>query len=112
MNHELEGYSKVCKLDKLEEKIGARFFVDDVEVAVFKVDKNIFALSNICPHQHVHLIHDGYVSGETVFCPIHSWQFNLRDGKLPSGGNGLTSYPVKICENDVYIKITKKELQW
>ena len=112
MNKDLEGFEKVCNIDMLEEKIGKKFFVDDIEIAVFKVDGNVYAVSNICPHQKVHLIYDGYVDGERVNCPIHGWQFNLKDGRLPGGGRGLSSYPVKIVNGDVYIKVVKKELQW
>jgi NAD(P)H-dependent nitrite reductase small subunit len=112
MSLELEGFQKVCKVNELKDKTGKRFFVDDVEVAVFKVNGNVFALSNICPHQKVHLIYDGYVDGETVICPIHGWQFQLKDGTVPSGGRGLESYEVKIFNDDVFIKVIKKELKW
>jgi len=112
MNIELEGFQKVCMVDNLEDKIGKRFFVDDVEIAVFKVDGNVYAVSNICPHQKVHLMYDGYVDGSVLNCPMHGWQFNLKDGTLLSGGRGLESYEVKISKDDVYVKVQKKELKW
>ena len=52
-----------------------------VEIAVFKIDSKVFALSNICPHQHTALIYDGFVEDGCVVCPAHGWKFNLRTGK-------------------------------
>lgn len=112
MKEELHGFMKVCEYDDLQEKVGKRFFVDDVEVAVFKVDGKVYALNNICPHQHSALMYDGFIEGCKVICPAHGWEFNLSDGKMAKGRKGLDSYEVKIVNNDVYVKVYKKELNW
>jgi nitrite reductase/ring-hydroxylating ferredoxin subunit len=109
---EEEGFKFVCSLDKLEERIGQRFILDDVEIAVFKINSNVFAVSNICPHQQTHLIYDGFVEDEFVVCPAHGWKFNLRTGKKDSGSNGLDSYPVEITDNQIYIKVHPKKFNW
>jgi 3-phenylpropionate/trans-cinnamate dioxygenase ferredoxin subunit len=109
---ELEGFTRICKLSDLKEKLGKRFFVDDIDIAVFKVDGNVYALSNICPHQKTHLIYDGYVENGTVFCPAHGWQFELATGRFVGGIKGLDSYMVKIIADNVYVKVFKKELLW
>lgn len=106
------GYIKLCTLAELKENQGKRFIVDDVEVAVFKINDNVFALSNICPHQHTALIYDGFIEDEFVVCPAHGWKFNLKDGKRPTGSRGIDSYPVKVLNDDVYVLVTKKELNW
>ena len=54
-----EGFQYLCKLDELTENSGKRFIVNDIEIAVFKIDSTVFALSNICPHQQTHLIPRG-----------------------------------------------------
>ncbi len=61
MTEELDGFQKVCKLTDLQEKIGKRFMINDIDVAVFKVDGEIYALNNICPHQHAAIMYDGFV---------------------------------------------------
>ena len=106
------GFTKLCKITELKENHGKRFLVDDVEVAVFKIGEEVFALSNICPHQHTALIYDGFVENEFVVCPAHGWMFNLKTGKQPTGSRGLDSYPVKIIDDEVYVLVTKKELNW
>lgn len=108
----LDGFSKVCKVNDLKEKIGRRFFIDDVDVALFKVDKEVYALSNICIHQKAAIIYDGYIENNCVYCPAHGWMFDLKTGKFPNGIKGLDSYQVQIIEDNVYVKVFKKELKW
>ena len=107
-----EGYTKLCRFDELKEGEGRRFMVDETEVAVFKINNVVYALSNICPHQHTALIYDGFIEDEFVVCPVHGWKFNLKTGKQPKGENGLNSFPVIIVEDEVYVKVLKKEFKW
>jgi len=107
-----EGYTKLCRFDELKEGEGRRFMVDETEVAVFKINNVVYALSNICPHQHTALIYDGFIEDEFVVCPAHGWKFNLKTGKQPKGENGLNSFPVIIVEDEVYVKVLKKEFKW
>ena len=108
----LDGFANVCSFEELKEGEGKRLMVNDVEVAVFKVCGKIYALSNICPHQHTALIYDGFIEDEFVVCPAHGWMFNLKTGLMPTGSKGLDSYPVQIVGNQIYIKANKKELMW
>lgn len=108
----LNDYTKLCRLDELKEKAGKRFLVDDVEIALFKVDGEIYALGNICPHQHSTLIYDGFIEDNCVVCPLHGWKFKLKDGKMPSGTTGLSSYKTKSYKGEVFVKIIKKEVNW
>ena len=110
--HEEEGYNLICNVNELEERTGKRFLVNDIEIAVFKVKDEIFALNNICPHQQSHLIYDGFIEEDFVVCPAHGWKFNLRTGKKDSGSNGLDSYPVKLIEEGVYVKVHSKKINW
>ena len=101
-----------CKLSDLKENTGHRFIVDETEVAVFKVDGKIYALSNICPHQHTALIYDGFLEDGCIICPAHGWEFDLQTGKRANGRKGLDSYEVIIENDDVLVKVIPKELNW
>ena len=109
---EEEGYKLICSVNELEEKTGKRFLVNDIEIAVFKIKDEIFALSNICPHQQSHLIYDGFIESEFVVCPAHGWKFNLRTGKKDSGSNGLQVYPVKVDDDKIFVKVHSKKINW
>jgi nitrite reductase/ring-hydroxylating ferredoxin subunit len=107
-----EGFTKLCKVSDLIDRQGKRFIVDETEVALFKVDNDIYALSNICPHQHTALIYDGFIEDECVVCPAHGWTFELKTGKLKTGNARLSKYPVIIEDDNIFVKVTKKELNW
>jgi NAD(P)H-dependent nitrite reductase small subunit len=107
-----EGFTKVCKLSDLQENAGKRIMIDDIDVALFKSEEKVYALQNVCPHQHAPIIYDGFIEEEKVYCPAHGWGFNLCDGKLGSGGKGLDPYEVKIVDEDVFVKVYSKKTNW
>ena len=107
-----EGFTKVCKVSELKENQGKRFLINDVDIAVFKVNDGIFVLGNVCPHQHTSVIFDGFVEDDCVVCPAHGWMFNLKTGKQPTGARGLDSYPVRIIDDEVFALVKAKELKW
>ena len=105
-------FIRVCKLSELNKNSGRKFIVNEMEIAVFKVDEKVFALSNICPHQHSSIIHDGFLEAGHIVCPAHGWKFHLENGKQPGGRRGLDSYQVKIENGEVFVKVFKKSLNW
>lgn len=107
-----DGFLKVCKLNDLKEGTGKRFFIDDVEIALFLINSNVYALSNICPHQKTHLMHEGFIEEGMVVCPLHGWKFDLKTGNLAPGRKGLDSFETILRNDDVYVKIVKKDLKW
>jgi 3-phenylpropionate/trans-cinnamate dioxygenase ferredoxin component len=113
MNFENDnGYTKICSINDLKEQEGKRFFVEDNEIAIFKIQGEVFVLNNHCPHQHTAQIFEGFIEEGCVVCPSHGWKFNLRTGKTLTGGNGLISYETLIIDNYVYAKLTRKEYKW
>lgn len=107
-----EGFKFVCSLNDLKEYKGRRFILDNTEIAIFKINGDVFALGNICPHQHTSLIYDGIIEDGCVVCPVHGWMFDLQTGKKKSGSRGLDTYNVRINNSDVFIKIKPKEFSW
>jgi len=107
-----ESFKKLCKVSELSERQGKRFIVDETEIALFKVDDEIYALSNICPHQHTALIYDGFIEDNCVVCPAHGWMFDLKSGKLKTGNSRLTTYPVIIEDDNIFVKVSKIDLNW
>jgi len=107
-----EGFTFICSIEDLIESIGKKFIINDTEIAVFKINSEVFAVSNICPHQQTHLIFDGFIEDEFVVCPAHGWKFNLRTGKKDSGSNGLQVYPVEIVDNKVFVKVLPRQMRW
>lgn len=107
-----DGFVKVCNINELKDEEGKQFFVDDVEIALFKVKNRVFAVSNICPHQKTHLMYDGIIENEFVICPLHGWKFNLYDGSMPNGRRGIGVYEVIVLGDDVYVKVDNRFPDW
>jgi 3-phenylpropionate/trans-cinnamate dioxygenase ferredoxin subunit len=107
-----EGFIKVCRVSELRENQGKRFLINDVDIAVFKVNGEVFVLNNTCPHQHATIIYDGFVEEGCVVCPAHGWMFNLKTGNQPTGARGLDVYPVKVVKDEVFALVKPKELKW
>ncbi len=59
--------------------------VEGVAVCLANVNGVLSALDNICPHRQGPL-GQGWMEGEAVICPWHSWAFNAK--------TGLAEYPV------------------
>jgi nitrite reductase/ring-hydroxylating ferredoxin subunit len=109
---EHDEFTLVCKINDLKEKEGKRFFINNVEIAVFMVDGGIYALSNICPHQQSVMIYDGFIENGCVACPSHGWMFDLKTGMLPTKSRGLETFPVKIIDGSIYVRVKEKKFNW
>ncbi len=107
-----EGFFYVCNTKQIKENRGQKFFINDEYISVFFVNGKYYATSNICPHQHANIIHDGFIEDNKVVCPAHGWEFDLVTGKQPDGRKGLTVYETLVLENNLYVKVIPKKLNW
>jgi nitrite reductase (NADH) small subunit len=49
---------------------------------------------------------EGIVSGKYVFCPLHDWKIDLKDGRVQAPDHGcVQSYEVVIEGEEVYITL-------
>jgi len=56
------------------------------ELAIARVNGVVYAIDNVCPHRNGELGR-GDLQGYHLYCPLHAWSFDLRDGKafFPQG---------------------------
>jgi nitrite reductase (NADH) small subunit len=75
-------------------------------IAVFRTaDDRIFALLDRCPHKAGPLS-QGIVHGETVTCPLHSWQIDLQSGQAKAPDVGCARrFPVKVESGNVFLAL-------
>ncbi|MFC0472346.1 Rieske 2Fe-2S domain-containing protein, partial [Halalkalibacter kiskunsagensis] len=60
---------------------------------------------NSCPHKQGPLS-EGIVSGEHVFCPLHDWKINMKDGKVQAPDVGcVKKYNVEVEEEIIFIYV-------
>jgi nitrite reductase/ring-hydroxylating ferredoxin subunit len=81
-----EPFIDVCASGEVAE--GARRVVDVAgqPVALVRVKGTVFAVDNRCPHRDGEL-GQGDLDGFHLFCPLHAWVFDVRDGRgfFPKG---------------------------
>lgn len=75
----VDGLHRLCPVDELQDGEVAEFIVDDVPLAVARVDGSYHAIGNTCPHAGGPL-GDGALDGHEVACPWHGWAFDVTSG--------------------------------
>ncbi len=76
---------------------------DDLEIALFKIDGQIFALDNRCPHMDGPL-GEGEIEGGLVTCPWHGWQFQVDTGScITMPGVDATKIDISIEGDNIYM---------
>ncbi|MEK6233701.1 MAG: Rieske 2Fe-2S domain-containing protein [Planctomycetales bacterium] len=74
------------------------------ELVVFHVQGEFYVLSNLCPHVGGPL-NEGPLSGHTVTCPWHGWQFDVRTGQRPGEGKSAPCFPTSIEDDWVVVEL-------
>jgi 3-phenylpropionate/trans-cinnamate dioxygenase ferredoxin subunit len=111
-------YIKLCHINDLPEKTGRKFSLDDdTDVAVFKIDGKVYAVSNVCPHNQSNKLHEGFVDKELyVSCPVHGWKFSIETGLAPPDCKGIFSkletYKTKVENGEVFVEKKKRKLKF
>jgi 3-phenylpropionate/trans-cinnamate dioxygenase ferredoxin subunit len=67
----------------------------------------IYAADEMCTHEDASLC-TGSLKGHLVKCPLHGSRFDLTTGSPleDPAEDPLSVYPVKIIDNEIYVKIT------
>ena len=96
-------FFKVAAVEELPDGKSKSISVGGKEIAVFRIGEEYFAIANECPHYGAELC-DGYIRGETVMCPWHGWQFDLKTGKgLTVSGVDVEKFEVKIEDGEIKV---------
>lgn len=99
-------FVKVCNVDDV--KPGEMLAVATEQaprVAIYNVDGEFFATTNVCTHA-VAMLTDGYLEGDQIECPLHGGMFNVRTGEpthFPCT-EPLTTYAIEVREGAVFIE--------
>ncbi|HEY0263619.1 MAG TPA: Rieske (2Fe-2S) protein [Granulicella sp.] len=84
----------------------AELTVEGVEVCLANVNGELSALDNWCPHRRGPL-GQGWIEGESVICPWHSWAFNAKTGRADYPENEkVETFPLRVEGEDVLIDIS------
>ena len=97
-------YIAVCKLEEIPDRGGKMVEIDGLEIALFRIGDQVYALDNECTHAGGPLA-EGEIEGEEVICPWHEARFNLKTGKAtaPPAFADVQTYPVRVRDGQVEV---------
>jgi len=99
-------FVRVAKTSAIPNGAGAYFDVDGAPIAIFHVDGQYYATTDICTHEEASLS-EGELEGEIVECPLHGARFNVRTGDvkaLPAVVK-LQTYPVRVVGDNLEVEV-------
>lgn len=99
---------RLCRESDIPSGDAIVFAVDGRQVAVFNAEGAFYAFLDLCPHQGVRLA-DGDFANNCITCPLHKWQFDVRDGTRSDDQtdreNKLQTFPVRVENGDVLVAL-------
>lgn len=79
--------------------------VEGVAVCLARLNGDLAALDNICPHRQGPL-GQGWIEGSAVVCPWHAWAFDLRTGMAePPEQAQVKVFELRAEGDDLLIKL-------
>ena len=110
ISNDLIEYFQVAGVDDLEN--GERLYVEigELELVIFNIAGEIFAIGDVCSHDGAPL-GEGELEDHDVICPRHGARFDIRSGKatgLPAVVD-IPAYPVRIRDGQIEVGIQKSE---
>lgn len=92
-----EGWLKVCTIDEIDEDKAKIFTVENERVAIFKYNRKLSAIHNVCKHQGGPL-GEGKIIDGCITCPWHGYQY------LPSNGQSPPPFTEKIATYELRLE--------
>lgn len=99
----------VCPLAQLPPGSARTASSSDLEVAVFNVDGELYALDNACAHAGGPLA-EGWVRDGTVTCPLHWWRYDLASGRRCGADRiAQATFPVEVVDGSVVVIVPEPQ---
>jgi len=90
----------------LDELRDGRAVVGDggLQIAVFVIDDEVYAVDNRCPHEGNPLV-EGEILGGTLVCAFHGWRFDLETGACLFGEEPVGRYLTELRGDRIRIRV-------
>ena len=79
--------------------------VEDVQIAVFNIDGDFYAIEDVCTHDYETLT-GGCIEGCQIECPRHGARFDIKTGEAltPPAYEPVPTFPVRVEDGVVQVK--------
>ncbi len=95
---------RAAKVSEIEDGKAILVNLESKPIALFRAGKELYAISNTCPHRGGPLS-EGYLEGLEVTCPWHAWTFDVKTGACGTIPDAkIQTYPVKIESGEVFVQ--------
>jgi nitrite reductase (NADH) small subunit len=98
-------FVRAARKDEIPAGTVREFQLDGKTLAIANVNGQFVAIDNTCLHRGGPL-GEGTLSGKTVTCPWHGWQYDLTTGKLVNNPTvGVACYALEVRGEDIWAEI-------
>ena len=100
-------YITIGKAAEVEEGDAAAFDVEGTQVAVARVQGDLYAFGDICTHQGCTLMPGGELDGTELTCGCHGSMFSIKTGEVLDGPatEPIEVYPAREVDGDIQIEV-------
>ena len=98
-----DGFVPVCEVSEIAENRAKTLLIDEQNIAVFRYDGKLSAVSNLCRHQNGPL-GEGKIIDGCITCPWHGYQYRPQNGQSPPPfTEKVETYAVKCVGTTVWV---------
>ena len=103
-------YQRVARLDEFPAGSGLAARIGEIEVGLFRVGDEVYAMENRCPHADSPLS-EGLLEGCVITCSAHGWDFDVRTGYKPGDADGfpIPCFAVEVRGEEVWVDLDRIE---
>jgi NAD(P)H-dependent nitrite reductase small subunit len=106
MNTPAHAFHRVAATSDIPRGEGRRVKLGELEIAVFNIDGEFYAIDDVCTHAFASLS-EGFVEGDVIECPLHSGRFDIKTGKAVGAPCevDVRAYPVRREDDAILVGI-------
>lgn len=95
----------VCAENALSEGENLVVDVDGTAVAIFKINKKIYAIEDVCSHDGGEIA-SGLLDGDEIVCPRHGARFCVKTGevKCAPAYENIDTFPIQIDQQRIQVR--------
>ncbi|MCL5116564.1 MAG: non-heme iron oxygenase ferredoxin subunit [Firmicutes bacterium] len=99
-------FTRVIDASEVSEGHPVLVVVGDVEVALFRVQDEFYAIDDLCSHAEASLS-EGDQYGHIIECPRHGGRFDIRTGKAKHfpAFSPVRTFSVKVEDGGVFVDV-------
>jgi 3-phenylpropionate/trans-cinnamate dioxygenase ferredoxin subunit len=78
--------------------------VDGTDVAIFKIDDQLYAIEDVCTHDGAEIA-SGELDGDEIVCPRHGARFCVKTGavRCAPAYEDVATFPVRIVDGRIQV---------